>query len=374
MISTSPYTVLLILELTEAYAQAILRGACRRGGHDPRFRLHTTRLYPLENLPPRLANCDAIIASLIDQEVADTLLKKKVPIVNVSNRGTAFHPVSVVSDLAGALDRGLRHFQERGLTRIATLGKVADLNEIPEDLSSRFQYQGRVPFDMRIRVIDQKLVAQTGAWLKQAGFPLAVFCGSDAQALQLSEICERNGISVPQEVAILGSGNDEVACFSAHPTLSSVDMRFEEVGAQALGLLLNLLEGRNPKPNLRSVSPGQVMIRQSSNIYAVDDPYVAKALRIMDEDLTTHLNIGTLAETLNISRRMFEHRFHRKMNMAPAAYLRAKRLRRAKELLKNSDMQITEIAYAAGFANAAHFCTLFRKQQGMSPNQYRASL
>lgn len=161
-----------------------------------------------------------------------------------------------------------------------------------------------------------------GAWLKQAGFPLAVFCGSDGIALQFSEICERNGISVPQEVAILGSGNDEVACFSAHPTLSSVDMRFEEIGAQAVDLLMD----------------------------------------------------HTLAETLNISRRMFEHRFQRKMNIAPAAYLRAKRLRRAMELLENSDMQITEIAYAAGFANAAHFCTLFRKHQGMSPKQYRAGL
>lgn len=374
MISSSPFRVLVILELTEAYAQAILRGVCRRGGQDPRLRLRTARLFPLQALAPRLVECDAVIASLVEPDIAEMLLALNVPLVNVSNRGTSYHPFSVVSDLGGALERALRHFRERGICRVATLGTVADTADLPPDLADAFTFMGQIPFGAGNRIVNQQALAQTGGWLRQAGFPLGVFCGSDAVAQQLTEICERCGISVPEEVAVVGSGNDEVACLSAHPTLSSVELQFEEVGARAVDMLFELLEGKHPDPPLSSVPCGTVMVRQSSNVYAVDDPYVARALSIMEEHLTTHLDISSLADQLHISRRMFEHRFQRKMKMAPAAYLRARRLRRATELLENPDMQITEIAYACGFANAAHFCTLFRKQHGVTPKQFREIL
>ena len=371
MISSSPIRVLVLLELTEAYAQAILRGVCRRGGQDPRLRLQTTRVFPLAHLTSRLEQCDAIIASVVNSDVAELLLTRQVPLVNVSNRGTDFHPFSVMADPQSALDRALRHFQERGIARVATLGTVGDIKRIPPEVRQCIEYLGPLPFSEEIRMMDPLAVTQTGDWLKQFRFPIGVFCKSDASALNLSEICERHGIKVPDEVAIVGSGNDEVACLSAHPTLSSVEMPFEEVGTGAVEMLFDLLEGRAPDPSLRAVPAGPVMVRQSSNVYAVDDPYVAKALRIMEEHLTTSLDIQTLADQLHISRRMFEHRFQRKMHMAPASYLRAKRLRRAVELLENPDMQITEIAYAVGFANAAHFSTLFRKQFGLTPKAYR---
>ena len=372
MISSTPIRVLVLLELTEAYAQAILRGVCRRGGQDPRLRLQTTRVFPLAHLTSRLEQCDAIIASIVNSDVAELLLTRQVPLVNVSNRGTGFHPVSVVADPQGALERALQHFQERGIARIATLGTVGAFDRIPVELLENVEYLGHVPDGDGIRMMESRAVSQTGDWLKQCGFPLGIFCNSDAIALNVTEICERHGIKVPDEVAIVGSGNDEVACLSAHPTLTSVVMPFEEVGAGAVEMLFDLLEGRAPDPSLRAIPAGPVMVRQSSNVYAVDDPYVAKALRIMEEHLTTSLDIQTLADQLHISRRMFEHRFQRKMHMAPASYLRAKRLRRAVELLENREMQITEIAYAVGFANAAHFCTLFRKQIGLTPKAYRA--
>ena len=366
-----PRRVLVVLELTEAYAQAILRGVCRRGSQDPRLRLHTTRLYSLQSLPSRLANCDAIIASLVDEDAAKVLLNAEVPLVNVSNRGVDFHPYSVHSDTQGTLERALLHFKTRNIKRLASLGLVADFTQAPVPLKEPFLYAGEIPDGESLRNLDPEAIAFTAKWLREVGFPMGVFCSSDRLALQLTEICERHGISVPQEVAIVGSGNDEVTCLSAHPTLSSVEMHFEEVGVQAVNLLFDILEGRAPAKVRQVVPAGTVMVRQSSNNYAVDDPYVARALQIMDEHVGTNLDIGTLIGMLNISRRMFEQRFQDKMKMSPATYLRHKRLSRAGELLENPEMKITEIAYATGFANAAHFCTLFKKKYGVTPMVYR---
>ncbi|MCC5843847.1 MAG: helix-turn-helix domain-containing protein [Verrucomicrobia bacterium] len=371
---SSHFRVLIALELTETYAQSILRGVCRRGGLEPRLRMNTVKLFPCEDLPQRLEHCDGVIASIVSQEVAEILRRRNLPMVNVSNRGTSFHTVSVISDVHGAYARGLRHFQERGLSHVATLGKPEADAALPEAFREVFTFHGCVPFGEGLRLLDDETLANVGAWLKRTPHPLGVFCSSDGLAARLSELCERNGLAIPDDVAIVGSGNDEVVCLSNHPTLSSVDMQFAEVGNQAIQLLLEMLEGKTSVPPLRVVPPGPAVVRQSSNLYEVEDPYVSRALKIMDAHLTESLDIGTLAGTLNISRRMFEHRFQRQMNVAPAAYLRAKRLRRAKELLESSDLQITEIAYAVGFANAAHFCTLFRKDQGMSPKQYRAGL
>ncbi|MCC5847641.1 MAG: helix-turn-helix domain-containing protein [Verrucomicrobia bacterium] len=368
------FRVLIALELTEAYAQSILRGVCRRGGLEPRLRLHTVRLFPSEVLPQRLAHCDGVIASIVNQEVAEILRSRKIPLINVSNRGTSFHPVSVVSDLQGAFARGLQHFQERGLAHVATLGKSEKDAVLPEEFREAFTFHGCVPFGDGMRLMDDKTVKKVGAWLKRVPHPLGVFCTSDGLAVNLSEICERNGLRVPEEVAIMGTGNDEVRALTNRPTLSSVEMNFDEVGCQSVQVLLDLLEGNTPNPPIRVVPTGPVVVRQSSNIYAVPDPYVAKALKLMDAHLAESLDIGNLAEMLHISRRMFEHRFQDQMGMPPAGYLRAKRLRHAAEMLENSDLQITEIAYATGFANAAHFCTLFRKHHGKSPKQFRAKL
>jgi LacI family transcriptional regulator len=370
-LSNKPARVLVVLELTETYAQTILRGVCRRGGRDPRLRLYSARLYPTKNLADQLEHFDAVIASLVDDTIAEIICSANVPVVNVSNRGAAFHRYSVVSDHKGALRRGMEHFLDRGLTRFATLGNVAEVDGMPSTLTGVMKYLGRIPYGEGHRVMSEGFILQTGEWLKKGLFPLGVFCGTDALAQQLAEICERNGISVPGDVAIIGSGNDEVACLSAHPSLSSVDMQFEGVGERAVDLLVDLLDGRTPEPPLRVVPAGSVLVRESSSDYAVSDPYVAKALHIMDEHLTSPLDISSLAERLHISRRMFEHRFRGSLNVTPAAYLRIKRLRRATELLENPDLHVTEVAYAAGFANAAHFCTVFRKQYGMTPNQFR---
>lgn len=367
----SAFRVLVVLELAEPYAQAILRGICRRGGQDPRLRLQIMRLFPSNFLPQRLEHCDAVIASVVDQNVAEILQASMVPLVNVSNRGTTYHPNSVVSDLPGAFVRALQHFQERGLSHVASLGKPEAEATLPKEYRKILTYHGGIPYRDGWPLIDHLSVEKVGNWLKEAPHPLGVFCISDGLAAQLCQICERCEISVPDEVAIVGSGNDEVLTLTNRPTLSSVEMRFEEVGVQAVRMMLEILDGNIPDPPLQVIPGGSVLVRQSSNIYAVKDPYVSRALKLMDEHVTEPLDISDLAGSLQISRRMLEQRFKKQMGMPPASYLRAKRLRQAAEMLANTNLQITEIAYATGFANAAHFCTLFRKHQGTSPRHYR---
>jgi AraC-like DNA-binding protein len=57
--------------------------------------------------------------------------------------------------------------------------------------------------------------------------------------------------------------------------------------------------------------------------------------------------------------------------ITPSDFIRNIRLRQACELLKNTDNDVTQIAYSIGFASQTHFSTAFKKFTGMTPTEYR---
>ena len=71
--------------------------------------------------------------------------------------------------------------------------------------------------------------------------PVGIWCAADIQALKLTQTCQELGLSIPDQVAILGTGNDALLCNMSTPNLSSLDINGEEVGFEAA----RLLEQRN---------------------------------------------------------------------------------------------------------------------------------
>ncbi|MDE5848539.1 MAG: helix-turn-helix transcriptional regulator, partial [Muribaculaceae bacterium] len=67
---------------------------------------------------------------------------------------------------------------------------------------------------------------------------------------------------------------------------------------------------------------------------------------------------------------------HRKMKdligMTPSDYIRNIRLKRACELLKRHDIEVTQVAYKIGFTSQPHFSSHFKRYTGFSPSEYRA--
>ena len=73
-------------------------------------------------------------------------------------------------------------------------------------------------------------------------------------------------------------------------------------------------------------------------------------------------------------RTTFYKKLNRIIGQAPNAYLRARRMKRAADLLASGDMNISEVAYAIGMNDPLYFSKCFRAYYGMSPTQYRKSL
>ncbi len=93
------------------------------------------------------------------------------------------------------------------------------------------------------------------------------------------------------------------------------------------------------------------------------------AERLGDENFS----VAQLSRELGLSRTQLYRKLQAEYQPSPSALLRTARLRRAKKLLKQSRLSITEVAYRTGFRSAAYFAQCFREDFGMTPSQFRRS-
>lgn len=95
------------------------------------------------------------------------------------------------------------------------------------------------------------------------------------------------------------------------------------------------------------------------------------AARLMEDHIERPLPLETLAQRCGITRRQMERLFRRYVGCAPRQYYLQARLRRARELLRQTTMSITEIAVVCGFRTASHLCRKYREQFNQPPSTER---
>ena len=102
------------------------------------------------------------------------------------------------------------------------------------------------------------------------------------------------------------------------------------------------------------------------------NPEVIAFDEIITANLYNNLSIAELAHLTYRSESSFKRNFRKLYNESPAKYFKTKRLEKAANLLKNSKLQINEIAWDCGFENVAHFSDSFHTYYGKSPKEFRA--
>ncbi|MBD2432005.1 MULTISPECIES: helix-turn-helix domain-containing protein [Fischerella] len=115
------------------------------------------------------------------------------------------------------------------------------------------------------------------------------------------------------------------------------------------------------KPRL-SVYEGGLRERQLSQV-----------LEYINEHLNQDIKLADLAQLLGMSQFHFSHLFKQSMGTAPYQYLLQQRIERAKQLLKQTDQSIMEIAFLCGFNSHSHLSKQFRQLTGMTPKVYRGT-
>jgi AraC family transcriptional regulator len=99
-----------------------------------------------------------------------------------------------------------------------------------------------------------------------------------------------------------------------------------------------------------------------------------RAIEICSEIHDPQLSLGKLAMALRVHPVHVARSFRRFMGCTFGEYLAEIRIRKAFELLRNSNRPIVEIAYECGFADHAHLCRALKNSTGLTPSAFRQSL
>ena len=91
----------------------------------------------------------------------------------------------------------------------------------------------------------------------------------------------------------------------------------------------------------------------------------------MDRHYTEALDLAAVAAVAGISKYHFHRLFTVTYGLSPAAYLSQRRIERAQDLLRATNLTVTEVCYAVGFASLGSFSSRFRELVGESPSEFQ---
>ena len=150
---------------------------------------------------------------------------------------------------------------------------------------------------------------------------------------------------------------DPAAAAAAYKRLFDYYASNEREPFQAAALLYQLLQTLPQAPPAEASDPDQALIDRAS--------------ALLDYQLDTGLNVNQLAEHLRVSRQRLATAFQRRLGCSPVEHLHHVRRQRAEHLLAQTDLKISAIAQACGFASEKYFYRRFQEWTGISPGRWR---
>lgn len=152
-------------------------------------------------------------------------------------------------------------------------------------------------------------------------------------------------------------------------------------GTAPLHLMLHLVRDRHGARLAMEISEQFIVdrLRAADDRQRIPQPecigpgyqHLTEAAEIMAANIEEPLPLADVADAIHISLRQLGRLFQRYFSMNPAQYYMNLRLRRARELLRHSSLQIMQITMACGFQSSSHFCKAYRSLFGHPPSDER---
>jgi AraC family transcriptional regulator len=104
------------------------------------------------------------------------------------------------------------------------------------------------------------------------------------------------------------------------------------------------------------------------------DRRIRLAVELMHAHMSRELSLEEIAAAAHLSPFHFSRLFKKLTGSTPHAYLASLRAARARDLLAETDLSVTEVGARVGYMSSSHFSKAFRQSTGISPSAYRKAL
>ena len=208
-------------------------------------------------------------------------------------------------------------------------------------------------------------------WIERLPKPCGIFAANDAVAAEVLIAAAQTGFDIPREIAVCGVDNFAPICEHTVPTLTSVQPNFLMAGELAARTLDEIVQGTRRQATRLTFGPASIVRRASTRICRRDDPEATAALELIRRRACEGLSSADVVATFKCSRRMAEIRFRQIAGRSILDEIQAVRLDKAKELLKDSSLDISAIANFCGFKASNALWKFFRQETKLSPTEWR---
>jgi AraC-like DNA-binding protein len=115
----------------------------------------------------------------------------------------------------------------------------------------------------------------------------------------------------------------------------------------------------------------ELLRTESQSLRHFKNDKLVYAVRAVEENYLNPINLADLASVSGYSLDRFRHIFKEETGSSPLNFIFNKRLEHAQLLLRTTDQKISSIAMDCAFSTSSQFCTMFKKQFGITPEQFR---
>jgi LacI family transcriptional regulator len=372
--------VAILVDTSRSYGRDIVRGIRRYVAEYGPWSLYLEPRDLRSTFPDWLKKWrgDGILSRTVDETMLRQLKATQLPVVELRT-SVLKHPfpfVGIDNSIVGA--RVAEHLRDRGFQHF---GCVLDASEnFFVERSDRFiRAVCDAGFECPVFQSERSNWAQHQrdlvAWLLKLPKPAGVFAVNDQLGFWVLDAARRAGIAVPEELAVVGAENDNMLCETASPPLSSLRLRGQVVGYAAARLLDEWMQRKRiPKPGEKHLHlPGDIVVRQSSDIVAVEDPRIAAALRFIRQHATENLDVNRVAREVALSRSVLERRMKALIGRSPGQEINRLRFAAVEKFLTQTDLTLDTIAARCGFTHPQYMAEAFRKRSGITPGEFRRS-
>lgn len=365
--------VALVMDFKDIYDHGIVRGVIRYAKSASRWELfgHDWMFGSLDD--PARWRGDGVIARVADRETAERVARIGVPVVDVAGAYDEYGFIHVTNDdvrtgvIAGDHFRalGIRHFAYCGTGTLWSNsrrdGFISTTGALVAEFTQPLEWWETRPND---DTLTRFLVA-----LPQG---IGLFAANDTAALGVLRCARAAGIVVPHDLCVVGVDNEDITCEFATPSLSSINLRLEEIGFAAAARLDALLSNPLVSAPVR-IPPGRLIERDSSRVFPTTDPAVRRTLELVYANSPSIPSVSELATKAAVGRRSLEIRFKKETGKTIHQAVIHARMLRAADLLRETSDKISVIATAVGFRSTQRFFELFRERAAMTPHEFRCA-
>jgi LacI family transcriptional regulator len=342
--------------------------------------------YPLNDadwLRRETSTCDLLVGRIQAPEHVEFFASFGVPILDLSNRTQ--HPSIIRSHqldyrAGGAL--AASYLRQLGYRNFAFItyslpGSAVDLawegfSEEAAPAAASLHLIRRVEGkDIILKPdVKERPLSSVSAWLRQMERPMALTVFEERMAQEICQFALFSGVSIPEDLAVIGLHNDPVICETCLPSLTSIDFPGEYWGMQVGEHIDSIFNGKE-ECSQEQIPPAKVVARNSTALEVIEDPVVSRALALLRHHASGRLAIGEILRELPVSMRALQIRFRKAIGRSPLEELFRIRVEFARQQLLETDHTVERIAEDCGFRHAESMAQYFKKWTSLNPTQYR---